>query len=168
MTAELLLFLVGAALIFVAVFAGRREARAIGLARVGRTLRGAVAGVGVLCVVAALILTGSDDSVAPAGPVRVAIVDELGSGQVSERIRVFLDGRDLGVVKVDRQTPKARLIATVPAAGRYDYVLQAVRQLQGHQPTKISNKGDVVIDGESSRLDMFSDSEGKSFLVPER
>ncbi|MEY2516144.1 MAG: hypothetical protein QOJ89_3502 [bacterium] len=165
MTDESVLLVLGAALMLVAALAGRPRARAIGLAR-GPALRGALAAAGALCVVAAVILRGSDERDVPAGAVTVEITDELGSGQLSERIRVFLDGRDVGVVTVDERAPKARLSVTVPKAGRFAYRLQSTRQVNGRQPTRVDTTGNVVIDGHSSRLDVFSDDEGKTYLVP--
>lgn len=167
MTAESVLLLLGAALMFVALLAGRARARAIGPARAGPALRGALAAAGVLCVVAALILLSTDDGHVPAGAVSVEITDELSSHQVSERIKVFLDGRDVGVVEVDEHAPKARLSVTVPKAGRYAYRLEAQRQVNGRKPTKVQSDGNVVIDGHSSRLDVFSNPKGETFLFPQ-
>jgi hypothetical protein len=124
----------------------------------------AVAGVGLLCVVAALILMGSDDHGTSPGPLKVTIADELGPGQVSEEITVFLDGRHVGVIKIDQQSPKAQLPLTVAKAGRYDYRLEAKRQLKGKQPVAVSSKGDVVIDGRG-HLGIYADPTGKTYLV---
>jgi hypothetical protein len=165
MTGELLLLLPGAVLILASAVAGRIKVRAIALAQVGRTLRIAAAGVGVMCVVAALILIGSDSSSARAGPLGVTITDELGPDQVSEQLRVFLDGEDVGVVRVDEQSPKARLTVTVAKVGRHDYRTETTSQIEGQAPKKASNTGDVVIDGES-HLEVRSDEEGRTYLKP--
>lgn len=164
MTRELFLLLLGALLILVAVLAGRVVSAAISL-RALRTLRIAVAGTGVLCAIAALILIGSDASSVPAGPVRVLITDELGSDQVSEEIRVFLGGRYLGVIKVDEQSPKASLTVTVPEAGRRDYRTRSRIQIKGQEPTVASNEGEVIIDGESP-LEFRHDPQGRTYLKP--
>jgi hypothetical protein len=168
MTDGSVLLVLGAALMLVAALAGRPRARAIGLARAGRAARGALAATAVLCVVAAVILRGSDERDVPAGPITVEITDDLIPGQLSERIRVFLDGHDVGVVAVDERAPKARLSVTVPKAGRFAYTLQSTRQVNGRQPTRVDTTGDVVIDGHSSRLDVLSDDEGNTFLYPKR
>jgi hypothetical protein len=167
MTGELLLLLIGTGLILAGALAGGSRAGAIGLARVGAVPRIAVGGAGLLCVVAAVIVMTSDDSGAPRGPLRVALSDELGPAQVSEQIRVFIDGQDKGVIRIDEQSPKARLTLTVPKPGRYDYRLETTRQLKGKKPVHVSSKGDVAIDG-SSHLAVYSDDTGQTYLVAVR
>lgn len=162
MTAELLLLLLGAVLILVGMLAGRIPLRAI-----GRTLRIVAAAGGVLCVVAGLILIGSDGSSVPAGAVRVVITDELGPDQVREEVRVFLDGRDVGVIKVNEQSPRARLAVTVPKAGRHDYKTQSKIQIKGEALKMANNRGEVIIDGKSP-LKIFYDAQGRTYLKPPR
>jgi hypothetical protein len=167
MTGELVLLLLGAVLILAGALAGRAQVRALRLAQVGRMPRIAAVGTGLLCVVAALILIGSDDYAAPAGPVKVTVSNELGPDQVSEEIRVFLDGRDVGVVRVDEQSPKASLTVTVAKTGRHDYRTESTSQLKGQKPVKVSHSDNVLIDGKS-RLIVYYDDEGRTYLGPPR
>jgi hypothetical protein len=97
-----MLLLVGAVLILVAARAG--GSRAIGIAPPGAALRLGAATAGLLCVVAAVILMSGDGSRETPGPADVAITNELGPQQLSEEIRVFIDGRHVGVLKVDPLT----------------------------------------------------------------
>lgn len=168
MTGELLLLLVGAGLILTGVLAGRPRGRGIRLAQVGRTPRVALAGAGLACLVAALMLMGSDGSGAQTRPITVAITDELGADQIREEIRVFLDGRDIGVVTVDKQAPTARLEVTFAKRGQHHYRLDAKRQMNGKKPVQASNNGDLVINSESRRLDVLSDDQGRTYLAPQQ
>ena len=104
-----LMLVVGGVLVLAGALAGRPQLRAIGLAPLGRSACGAIAATGLLCVVAGLILLGGEGASAKPGPVRATVEAELAPDEVSEEIRVFLDGRDMGIVRVDKQAPKARL-----------------------------------------------------------
>jgi len=154
---EWLFLLVGVALVLAGAVIGR--------AGIGRTVRVALAGVGVLCVVAAGILLGSEDPPASVGPVKVTIANQLGPDQISEQIRVFLDGRHVGVLTVNKQSPRARLTATVAKTGRYEYRLVAHSQVTGKRPTVVSHEDDVFIDAEG-RVEVYYDDEGRTYLGP--
>lgn len=157
MSGEWLFLVVGVALVLAGALTGR--------ARIGGTARIAIAGVGVLCVVAASILLGSEGRRASGDPVKVTITNELGPDQVKEEIRVFLDGREVGILEVDEQSPRARVTATVAKPGRYDYRLLARSQVTGKEPTEVSHEDDVFIDNEG-RLDIYYDDEGRTYLAP--
>jgi len=157
MAGEWLFLLVGVALALTGALAGRL--------RMGQPPRIAIAGVGMLCVVAASILLASEDPRASVGPVRVTIVNELGPDQVREKISVFLDGRNIGVLEVDERSPRARVTATVAKTGRYDYRLVARSQVTGRAPTEVSHEDDVFIDADG-RLDIYYDDEGRTYLGP--
>ena len=59
---------------------------------------------------------------------RATINATLAPEEVSEEVRVFLDGRDVGVVHVDEGRPVFDLAVTVDGAGRHAYRLESVRQ----------------------------------------
>jgi hypothetical protein len=167
MTGELLLLLLGAVLILAGVLGGSVPVRVAGLGHMGRTPRFAAAGAGLLCVVAALILIEGDDYVAPAGPITFTIANELGPNQVFEEIRVFLKGRDVGVVRVDERSPTASLTVTVPKAGRYAYRTESKSQVKGQKPSTDTHDDNVFIDGKS-QLVVYYDQEGHTYLGPPR
>src|SRR5690242_21932618 len=52
-----------------------------------------------------------------------AITDELGEGQLSERVSVTIAGRSVGTLTVDVVHRAASLTVTVPAPGTYRYEL---------------------------------------------
>lgn len=126
-------------------------------------LRLGAATAGLLCVVAAVILMSSDGSRETPGTVNVAITNELGPQQLSEEISVFIDGRHVGVLKVDTRSPKARMVVAVSKVGRHAYTLVARRRAQGRSMVEVSSKGDVVIDGDSP-LTFYSDPTGRTYL----
>lgn len=163
MPAELLLT-VGAVAVVGAALAGQRRVRALGHDRALRTARIALASTGVLCLVSGLILLSGSTAEAPAGPVRVTIEAELAPEELSEEVRVFLDGRDRGVVRVDKRSPVSRLAVTVDALGRHDYRLESIRQVRGKPPEKAARRDDVIID-KQAKLGIFFGPEGKVYLV---
>lgn len=144
----------GAALLLVAWFVGRPHAGATGLARIGRTPRLACAGVALLCATAGFIVSGSEEYGIQADPVRVTIAAELAPDEVSEEVRVILGGRDLGVVRVDKDTPKSRLTTSVAATGRHTYHLESTRQKTGRAPEHVTQSSHVVISAKG-RLGVF-------------
>jgi hypothetical protein len=172
LTGGYVLLLLGAALVTGGVIAGVRARRA----RAGRQApplrRGlsiAATSAGALCVVAALILLGSDagdGGGARSGPVTVAITNELGPGQVSERITVFVDGRRVGTMNIDERVPRARLMVKLASAGTHEYRLESKRRLRGGPPVVASSTGEVNFDGRTS-LAVYSDEDGKAFLLPQ-
>src|ERR1044072_9614129 len=92
MTVELALVATGAGSMLAAALAGSR--------RVARTARLGVVYVGLLCVVAGLALRGgATGSAAPV--VSTTIAAQLAPDELSEEVRVFIDGRDVGRLRVD-------------------------------------------------------------------
>lgn len=74
------------------------------------------------------ILAGSTTAPATqnaAAAVDFQITDELGDGQVTERVVVVIDGRSVGTLTVDTVHRTASLTVTVPRAGRHEYELSS-------------------------------------------
>jgi hypothetical protein len=149
-TAEQVLLVLGAGLLVAAE-------RAMSIARVS------LGSIGALSVVAAIILVAGGGVGTRSGAVRVSIGDELGPDQVSEEIRVFLDGRDVGVLRVDRRTPKAQLTAKLSRAGRHRYRLDYTRVRKGKAPARGTSESEVVIE-HSRPLLLYADDEGNTYL----
>jgi hypothetical protein len=155
MTAGLTFLLVGGLLV---------AAGAIAFGRAGRTAGLAIAGTGLMCGVAGLILLGGEGTGAKAGPVRATIRAELEPDEVSEEIRVFLDGRDAGVVRVDARAPVSDLAVSVDRVGRHAYRLESVRQKKGKRPEQ-ARRTDKVAIADRSRLGIFYGPDGKVYLL---
>jgi hypothetical protein len=158
------LLALGAALLAATALACTPQLRAVGLPELGRTPRLSGVAAGVLCVAAGLILLGSADYDSPAGAVRTTIVAELSPGEISEEIRVFLDGRDVGVVRADARSPKAHLPVTVTRTGRHDYRLRSTVKLRG-KPVEVARRSSQVVVGDGSRLGIYYGPDGAVYLM---
>jgi hypothetical protein len=77
---------------------------------------------------------------APVSPIAGALVDfqitdELGDGQVTERVVVVIDGRSVGTLTVDTVHQTASLTVTMPRAGRYMYELSSTAVVEDEYGT---------------------------------
>jgi hypothetical protein len=158
-----ILLVAGAALILAGALAGGARARAIGLARVGTIARVASAGLGLVCVLAGAFVTGREACDSGTGRARFTISDELGPNQVSERVRVFFDGRDVGVLEIDQHSPKAQMAVTLGKPCEHHYRLVLERRLKGDQPTEATTERDIVILPDSHMV-VDSDPRGAAYL----
>ena len=160
MTGEWILLTVGGVLLLSGAVGAAALRRAGARATPPATARVAAAGAGLLCVVAALMLPSTGTSSAA---VTAVVENELGDGQISERIRVFIDGKDAGMLSVDRRSPKARLKVIVARPGEHAYRLESLRHLKGKQASRRTSSGKVVIDG-SGPLVLYADDAGRIYL----
>jgi hypothetical protein len=126
----------------------------------GSATRLGIAGIGLMCVVAAVILLASGGSAK--GPISATIMCELDPALVSDEITVFLDGRSVGIIRVDEHSPRAKLRVTVSKAGRHDYRLRSTRRVKGGELRRVTHTSDVVIDGKHPLLIYY----GMSTLTP--
>lgn len=164
MTLELALLIAGAVLVVAAALSGRPGMPGTRAWSASPAPRLALAFAGVLSLTAGLILLTSDT--AETGQVRATITAELASDEVSEEIRVFIDGRDKGVISVDERRPTSRLAVTVDWAGRHRYRLESTRQVKGKQPERAGREDDVVI-AAGGRLDIVYSRDGEVYLSAE-
>jgi hypothetical protein len=162
MTIELLAFIFGIVLLFIAIVGGGFELRELKVPRVGRVARivSAVAGV----IFLALGFSGSSVSKSaeppPASqtpaptapppspdPVYFAVHDELGELQITEQVTVHIDGRMVGTLTVDTVHPSSEVAVTLPEAGRYDYVLRSTTVFDHDgEPVEVPGYGSGQID----------------------
>jgi hypothetical protein len=160
MTVALLVLLLGCVLIAVAMLAVR--ARSIRLARPGSWQRIATAATGALCVSASSIVLLSNE---PTTSVTELLTDTISSGEISEDVRVFIDGRDVGVLHVTQRVPRAHVRVTVDQAGRHSYRTQARIHLAGEPPKRTSYTSEVFIDGEGT-LEVVVDNTSRTYVQP--
>lgn len=163
MTGGWALLVVGVALLGCAAVAAPARALARAVTLRGTTARLTLAAAGALCVSAAAILLAGEQAQSSGTPLTAKITNELGSGQVSERIEVFIDGRAVGVIAVDRTTPKDELVVSVKRAGTHAYRLVSTRVLVGRKPATRTNAGEVTIDG-MGPLVLYADDQGRVYL----
>jgi len=163
MTGGWALLVVGVVLLGCAAVAAPARALAGAVRMRGTTTRMTLAAAGALCAGAAVILLAGEPAQSAGALVTAKITNELGSGQVSERIEVSIDGRDVGVIAVDRTTPKDELVVSVRRAGTHAYRLVSTRVLAGRKPTTRTNAGEVRIDG-MGPLVLYADDKGRVYL----
>jgi hypothetical protein len=115
-------------LVLTGVLGGGFEVKEIKIPRIGigSRLLSSAAGLGFL-----LWGTGMASSTEPSvttglrSPVTVTIRDSLGSNQISEQVRVLIDGDEAGTLTVNEHYPQSTLTVTVPTEGQYSYILEA-------------------------------------------
>ncbi len=137
MSGDVLILILGGLLVTIGVIGGGFEVKELKVPKVGggsRILAGIVGSV--------LIIVGigmGTSTPAPAYPkaevgisdnkaslINFSITDQLGEGQVSEQVRVLIDGKEVGTLKVDSYYPKSTIAVSVPRSGRYSYDLEAI------------------------------------------
>jgi hypothetical protein len=137
---NLLAFVFGALLLFVAIIGGGFELRELKVPKVGWAPR-------VVALVAGLIFVGigvannlqtvpsaeaqppvtsqPEQAKTDVSPIDFTITDQLGDAQVSERVAVEVDDRMVGTLTVDTVHPTASITVTVPKTGNYAYTLDS-------------------------------------------
>jgi hypothetical protein len=169
MSIELLAFVFGILLLFVAIVGGGFELRELKVPRVGKVARVVSALLGVL-----FLMVGFSGSTMepigqapaqaktnetpvttpappappePADPVDFTVVDQLGELQITEQITVQIDGRKVGTLTVDTVHETSELTVTVPEPGRYDYTLESQTMFDHDgEPVEIPGYGTGEID----------------------
>jgi hypothetical protein len=177
MTIDIIIGLFGGLLIFVAIVGGGFELRELKVPKVGRVARAAAAVVGSLLLLFAIpssaysddppmpTITTSPPPTTPSQPIETpvprtvdfTIQDELGDNQITEQIKVHVDGRLVGTLTVDVAHPRASLTVTVTSPGRHSYTLSSLTVFEFDDGTveEISGYGHGHVDV----------SEGKVFAV---
>jgi hypothetical protein len=148
MNVNVLAFVFGALLLFVAIVGGGFELRELKVPRVGWAPRVVALVVGVLFIALGFAWTTEplvladeprhppsaqqDQPSPPAAsePVDFTITDQLGQDQVAERVEVRVDGKTVGALNIDLVHPTASLTVTVPQAGSYSYELRSATYLE--------------------------------------
>lgn len=138
MKAETIVLVLGGLLLLSAVVGGGFEVKEVKIPRISGWAR-ALAGIaGALLLAVGISMSnpppdppGPDNGGVPDhGSVTFSLLDELGEGQVSEQVRVLIDGRERGTLTVNDRFPSARIRIDVPKAGQYGYDLEATAQFR--------------------------------------
>lgn len=165
MNVNLLAFVFGALLLFVAIIGGGFELRELKVPKVGWAPRAVALVVGVLFIgvgfaygtepAVAAKETPPPRSVAPppeSHPIDFTITDQLGQDQVAERVEVRVDGKTVGTLNIDLVHPTASLTVTVPRAGSYAYELRSTTYLEYQDGTyELDGEGNGQIDVTASK-----------------
>jgi hypothetical protein len=175
MTIQVVLGALGALLLLTAVLGGGFELRELKIPQVGVLARSAAGILGALFLLFAIGLSQLDSSGAVAAtptpkPVRLALTDELGDGQISESVSVIFDGRKVGDLKVDADYPTAEIDVTLPAAGRYDYTLASDSDEFASDGSEIEVSGSgagtiSVADGDTLDVQMADNGQARDITL---
>jgi hypothetical protein len=133
MTAEIISFAFGGLLILIGILGGGLEVRKLKIPKVGPGARilAAVGGLSFITLGIGIQSRGTTPEKASSSPVNFTISDVLGDEQVSERMTVVIDGRNVGDLTVNEQYPRSTITVTVPQEGKYNYVLDTSAVFKG-------------------------------------
>jgi hypothetical protein len=133
MTPEIISFVFGVLLILIGILGGGFEVRKVKIAKVGRGTRllAVVSGLSFITLGIAIQSRDTTPEKASSPPVNFTISDVLGDEQVSERMTVVIDGRNVGDLTVNEQYPRSTITVTVPQEGKYNYVLDTSAVFKG-------------------------------------
>jgi hypothetical protein len=128
MSAETVLLILGGLLVLTAILGGGFEVKEIKIPRIGIGSRVLAAAAGMAFLGWGTGMASSNRPVTTARfdtPVTVTIRDALGDDQVSEQVRVLVNGEEAGTLTVNEHYPLSTLTVTVPTEGQYSYTLEA-------------------------------------------
>jgi hypothetical protein len=156
-------FVFGLLLLFVAIVGGGFEIREVKVPQVGWGVRTAAALIGIAFLVLGIVgfqkanagvlpappasaspeprnvpVVPTENPGPPAAPLDFTVSDQLGDGQITEQIRVHIDGRLVGTLTVDAAHPHSTVTVTVPRPGRYSY--------------ELASQSTFILDGETVEL----------------
>jgi hypothetical protein len=122
-----LIVVLGGLLILAAVIGGGFEVKEVKIPKIGggaRTLAG-FSGILLLALGVGMHKEDSNHTNNEKSVVTFLIVDSLGENQVSEQVRVLIDGKEVGILGINEHYPNCNITVSVPRPGQYSYVLEA-------------------------------------------
>ena len=177
MKMDVLSYVFGIVLLFIAIVGGGFEVRELKVPRVGRVAR-AVSGVtGVLFLLVGFAVSSVASPNPPptpppdfngdtAGLIHLTMQDQLGEGQITEQIAVHVDGRMVGTLTVDEVNPTSTLTVTLPKAGQYDYSLDSTTVFDDSQgPIEVPGHGAGTLDARDGAALSVTYEDGGDHLV---
>jgi hypothetical protein len=170
MTGEIVIMLLGAVLVLVGLLGGGFELRELKIPRVGWAARVPALVAGSILLLIGIGLTqkaatgGTDPP--PPSQVQVTLFDDLGDGQVSEQVIMQVDGRDMGVLSVNRHYPHGELRLHLPGPGRYSYTAVAKAHFTEAPEEEYSGVGQGMIDiRDGGEFDIEGEISGSTWLI---
>src|SRR5579872_6615116 len=114
---DVVVLLFGGFLVLIAIVGGGLEVKEVKIPPLGKGARLLAAIAGVILI---LIGVGMRQEAAPPGdhqasqsPVTFSVADSLGEDEISEKVRILIDGREAGTLTVDEHYREANLNVTV-------------------------------------------------------
>jgi hypothetical protein len=161
MSTQVALFVIGAVLLLISILGGGIEVKELKIPRLNKGPRVGAGAAGLVFVFLGILLESAhavDPGPQPemaAEPITFYVIDSLGENQISEQVRILIDGQEAGTLTVDENFPKTRLPIRVPEAGRYSYVIEA----QGVFALEDGGKGEFAGAGQGA----INAVDGKTF-----
>jgi hypothetical protein len=130
----------------------------------GRGFLGWLAGITAAVISGVLVVVLTNEPAQPQTPpptepysggqsIDFAITDQLGEGQISERISVTVNGRMVGTLTVDTVHTNGSVTVTLPSAGTYDYLLKASMVIEDSygDPVAVTGYGTGTLQASNGR-----------------
>jgi hypothetical protein len=177
MTADIVLFALGALLLLTGILGGGLEVKELKIPQIKGAARMlvSIAGIGLIALGMQMqrsdqnpLSAKRDDSVPLKSSMNtITIRDRLGENQISEQVRILIDGRDVGTIAVNEHYPVAMITASVPSEGKHSYILEAraVFDFNGHL-REIAGVGHGMISISSGKeFELMSSFNGNTWLA---
>jgi hypothetical protein len=174
MTVDIVSFLLGGILVLIGILGGGFEVKELKVPQIKGFARLFCIVGGVLFISLGVGLKSIDlpsNSQPPSrnssGLVYFTVRDELGEGQVSEQVRILINGREMGTLTVNEHYQKATVTVTVPNDGDYSYVIEAIAVFrEGDQLREINGVGQGTISVKNGNLyELASNITGGTWLA---
>lgn len=152
-SAEIVVLMLGGLLLLTAIVGGGFEIKEAKIPKIGGGAR-ALAGIfGVVLILFGInmlyvkepdyknqgVTNRSPDTNSDA--VTFTIKDDLGASQVSEQVRIIIDGRVVGDLTVTEYFPSAKIEVAVPRPGSHSYALQATAVFRDNEGNQFEYNG---------------------------
>jgi hypothetical protein len=120
MSADTVLFVLGALLLLAGILGGGFEVKELKIPQIrgGTRMLAGVVGLGLIVMGIGMQENDKKPPIPRASLMTsFTIRDHLGQGQVSEQVRILIDGRDVGTLAVNEHYPVGTITVTVPSDG---------------------------------------------------
>ena len=176
MSVAVLAFVLGGVLLLTGILGGGFEVKEVKIPKVGGLARVLSAATGIVFIVVGVGTADAgpgptdsprhgESSEPPASAVTFTIEDQLGDGQISEKVEILIDGALKGTMSVNRDYRDAVLTVAVPRAGRYSYTIRAVAYFEG-QDDEYAGTGQGMIEVTAGKkFELEAGISGNTWLV---
>ena len=136
LTGDVLILLLGGLLVLSGIIGGGFEIKEIKIPKIGTISRilASIAGIVLIFVGVGMRDQASQPATSmnsdPPSLSTFSIFDNLGEDQVSEQVRILIDGKEVGTLTVSEDYQYSGINVTVPTAGRHGYDLEATAKFR--------------------------------------
>jgi hypothetical protein len=117
----------GALLVLAGILGGGFTVPKIKLPKLGSIVRviSTIVGLALILIAVAIGNPTPNQTSKPAPLVKFTIRDQLGQDQLSEKVRILINGCEVGNLSVDAVYPSSSITVNVQTEGKYSYALEA-------------------------------------------